>query len=161
MIDAHVHISAVPGEIDARHVMTMPGSGSLLRVTYVCKDMLYRGFISVRDCGGVSGALKQVCAEWLIPGLCLFISGHALSQTGGHGDFRHQYNYLYCSSNFLSGLGRICDGVPACLAVTRDELRREADFIKKNRQWRGSEFYRQIREPLLFPRGNKGDGYGS
>jgi imidazolonepropionase-like amidohydrolase len=130
LIDAHVHISAVPGEMDFRHIMAMPESEALLRMTYVCRDMLYRGFTSVRDCGGAPGALKQSCSEWLVPGPRLFISGHALSQTGGHGDFRHQHDHSHCSSSFVSGLGRVCDGVAACIAVARDELRRGADFIK-------------------------------
>lgn len=130
LIDAHVHISAVPGEMDFRHIMAMPESECLLRMTYVCRDMLYRGFTSVRDCGGAPGALKQACNEWLVVGPRLFISGHAISQTGGHGDFRHSHDYSHCSSDFVSGLGRVCDGVPACLAVARDELRRGADFIK-------------------------------
>lgn len=133
LIDAHVHISAVPGEMDFRHIMAMPESESLLRMTYVCRDMLYRGFTTVRDCGGTPGVLKEACEEWLIPGPRLFISGHALSQTGGHGDFRHRHDHNtphYCSSDFVSGLGRVCDGVPACIAVARDELRSGADFIK-------------------------------
>ncbi|KAF9894805.1 hypothetical protein FE257_004426 [Aspergillus nanangensis] len=130
LIDSHVHISAVPGEMDFRHIMNMPSSESLLRMTYVCREMLYRGFTSVRDCGGAPGALKDACNEWLVPGPRLFISGHALSQTGGHGDFRHRHDHSHCSSGFVSGLGRVCDGVPACIAVARDELRCGADFVK-------------------------------
>lgn len=133
LIDAHVHISAVPGEMDFRHIMAMPESESLLRMSYVCRDMLYRGFTTVRDCGGAPGVLKEACEEWLIPGPRIFISGHALSQTGGHGDFRHRHGHTamnHCSSDFVSGLGRVCDGVPACIAVARDELRSGADFIK-------------------------------
>ncbi|KAL5357121.1 hypothetical protein BJX96DRAFT_181223 [Aspergillus floccosus] len=130
LIDAHVHISAVPGEMDFRHIMDMPESENLLRMTFVCRDMLSRGFTSVRDCGGAPGALKDACHEWLVPGPRLFISGHALSQTGGHGDFRHRHDHSHCSSGFVSGLGRVCDGVPACMAVARDELRCGADFIK-------------------------------
>lgn len=130
LIDSHVHISAVPGELDFRHVVATPSEEAILRMTFVCRDMLSRGFTTVRDCGGAPYALKQACESWLVPGPRLFISGHALSQTGGHGDFRSAHDHTHCSSGFVSGLGRICDGVPECMRVARDELRCGADFIK-------------------------------
>jgi imidazolonepropionase-like amidohydrolase len=130
LIDSHVHISAVPGELDFRHVVATPEQEAILRMTFVCRDMLCRGFTTVRDCGGAPYALKQACDSWLVPGPRLFISGHALSQTGGHGDFRSAHDHSDCASGFVSGLGRVVDGVPECMRVTRDELRRGADFIK-------------------------------
>lgn len=130
LTDAHVHISATPGEIDFNSVMSTPEQQSMLRMTFVCRDMLRRGFTIARDCGGAPYALKQACEEWLIAGPRLFIAGHALSQTGGHGDFRSAHDHRECVSGFVSGLGRVCDGVPECLRVARDELRRGADFIK-------------------------------
>lgn len=130
LIDSHVHISAVPGEVDFRHVVATPEQEAMLRMTFVCRDMLSRGFTTVRDCGGAPYALKQACESWLVPGPRLYISGHALSQTGGHGDFRSAHDHSECVSGFVSGLGRVCDGVPECLRVARDELRCGADFIK-------------------------------
>ncbi|KAF5855390.1 hypothetical protein ETB97_009329 [Aspergillus alliaceus] len=130
LIDSHVHISAVPGEMDFRLVTSTPESIGLLRMVGVVRDMLWRGFTSARDCGGAPSSLKEACEEWLVPGPRLFISGHALSQTGGHGDFRAKHDHHLCTSGFVSGIGRVCDGVPACLAVARDELRSGADFIK-------------------------------
>jgi imidazolonepropionase-like amidohydrolase len=130
LTDAHVHISAVPGEVDFRHVVSTPEQQALVRMTFVCRDMLRRGFTTARDCGGAPYALKQACEEWLILGPRLFIAGHALSQTGGHGDFRSAHDHTECISGFVSGLGRVCDGVPECLRVARDELRCGADFIK-------------------------------
>ena len=130
LIDAHVHIGAAPGESDFGKVMTTPEHQAMLRMTYVCRSMLSRGFTTVRDCGGAPYALKQAVEEWLVPGPRLFLSGHALSQTGGHGDFRSPHDHCDCASGFVSGLGRICDGVPACLATARDEIRRGADFLK-------------------------------
>lgn len=130
LIDAHVHVAATPGESDFGKVMSMPEHVAMLRMTYVCRDILSRGFTTVRDCGGAPYALKQATEEWLVPGPRIFISGHALSQTGGHGDFRNCHDHKDCASGFVSGLGRVCDGVPACLATARDEIRRGADFIK-------------------------------
>ncbi|KAM6524614.1 hypothetical protein FALCPG4_010223 [Fusarium falciforme] len=130
LIDAHVHIAAAPGDSDFSKVMSTPEHVSMLRMTYVCRDILARGFTTVRDCGGAPYALKQATEEWLVPGPRLYISGHALSQTGGHGDFRSCHDHAQCVSGFVSGLGRVCDGVSACLATARDEIRRGADFIK-------------------------------
>ena len=130
LIDSHVHIAAVPGTPDLRQVIATPEQEALLRMTFVCRDMLFRGFTTVRDCGGAPYALKQACESWLAPGPRLFISGHALSQTGGHGDFRSAHDHSNCAGDFVSGLGRLCDGVPECLKAARDELRRGADFIK-------------------------------
>ena len=130
LIDCHVHISAVPGETDLRHIIATPEQESMLRMTFVCRDMLCRGFTTVRDCGGAPYALKQACESWLVPGPRLFISGHALSQTGGHGDFRSAHDHSDCAAGFVSGIGRVCDGVPECMRVARDELRCGADFIK-------------------------------
>lgn len=130
LTDAHVHISAVPGEVDFRHVVSTPEQQALTRMTFVCRDMLRRGFTIARDCGGAPYALKQACEEWLIAGPRLYIAGHALSQTGGHGDFRSAHDHKECVSGFVSGLGRICDGIPECLRVARDELRCGANFIK-------------------------------
>lgn len=60
-----------------------------------------------------------------------FISGHGISQTGGHGDLRtaKDAEFACCGGN-IKGLGRIADGVEQCLHAAREELRQGADFIK-------------------------------
>ena len=42
----------------------------------------------------------------------------------------HQDEDFKCCGGSVPGLGRICDGVPACLEAARDELRKGADFLK-------------------------------
>lgn len=133
LIDAHVHISAVPGDLNLKDTMATPDDLVKFRMVYVCRDMLYRGFTTVRDCGGAPSALRDACAEWLIPGPRLHVAGHALSQTGGHGDFRSAHDHRTdtgCAAGFVNGLGRVADGVPQCLRAARDEIRRGADFLK-------------------------------
>jgi imidazolonepropionase-like amidohydrolase len=130
LIDCHVHINAVPGDLDLRQTMATPEDQIRFRMAYVCQDMLYRGFTTVRDCGGAPLALKDACAEWLIPGPRILIAGHALSQTGGHGDFRNAHDHKDCAGGFVNGLGRVADGVPECLRAGRDEIRCGADFLK-------------------------------
>lgn len=54
----------------------------------VLVGMLRRGFTTVRDCGGADWGLAQAVEEGSIEGPRLLFTGHALSQTGGHGDMR-------------------------------------------------------------------------
>jgi imidazolonepropionase-like amidohydrolase len=95
--------------------------------------MLKRGFTTIRDCGGAGVAMKEALAENLHPGPRLFTCGHAISQTGGHGDLRSAKDAEYdvCSSSgHAHGYGRVADGVDQCLRAAREELRQGADFIK-------------------------------
>ena len=50
--------------------------------------MLMRGFSTVRDLGGADIGLKMALEEGTVPGPRLVICGKALSQTGGHTDYR-------------------------------------------------------------------------
>ena len=67
-----------------------------------------------------------------IAGPRMFISGRALTQTGGHGDFRRRTDgSLPCScGNALHFTTRIADGIDEVRRATRDELRKGADQIK-------------------------------
>ncbi|KAH8772229.1 hypothetical protein F5882DRAFT_410662 [Hyaloscypha sp. PMI_1271] len=130
LIDSHVHISAVPGEKNLRDLFGLDVTVSTIRQPYVCQKMLQRGFTSVRDCGGASLALKEAINDGVIQGPRLFIAGHALTQTGGHGDPRGPHNHDDCCAGTVMALGRLCDGVPECIKAAREELRTGADFIK-------------------------------
>jgi imidazolonepropionase-like amidohydrolase len=135
LIDAHVHVTATPGEIGLKGTYkNISASMNHYRTTFLVKEMLLRGFTTARDCGGADAALKEAIAEWLIPGPRLLISGHALSQTGGHGDQRDAHAdddpTTKCCGGHKPGIGRICDGVTECMAAVRDEMRKGADFIK-------------------------------
>ncbi|KAJ5817824.1 Amidohydrolase 1 [Penicillium robsamsonii] len=130
LIDCHVHIAIVPGEVDLRSYQDMTERMSLLRQPYVLKSMLDRGFTSIRDCGGASLAIKEAVEEGVIPGPRLFIVGHALSQTGGHGDLRGSHDTKLCCGGTVSGISRIVDSPAECYRFAREELRQGADFIK-------------------------------
>lgn len=131
LIDCHVHLATPPGEEGLRDTMTQDPTTSLLRQPFLAHEMLKRGFTSLRDCGGAGLALKESLNEGLHPGPRLFISGHGISQTGGHGDLRSAKDdeYACCGGN-TRGLGRIADGVDQCLHAAREEIRCGADFIK-------------------------------
>ncbi|KAK5119088.1 hypothetical protein LTR62_000299 [Meristemomyces frigidus] len=132
LIDCHVHLATPPGEDGLRDTMAQEPETGLLRQPWLALQMLKRGFTSVRDCGGAGLVLKEALEEGLFPGPRLFISGHGISQTGGHGDLRSakEEGYVCCGGGNVRGLGRVADGVEQCLFAAREELRRGADFIK-------------------------------
>jgi imidazolonepropionase-like amidohydrolase len=98
------------------------------------RGMLKRGFTTVRDAGGAGYALKQAIDTGLTDGPRLFVSGRALSQTGGHGDGRARSDYLndpICSCCVRVGaIARVVDGVDAVRKAVREELQMGADQIK-------------------------------
>ncbi|KAJ4387317.1 hypothetical protein N0V93_007906 [Gnomoniopsis smithogilvyi] len=134
LIDAHVHLTSVPGEADLRSAMSVPSTVSLLRQPFQAQAMLARGYTTVRDCGGASLALKEAIADGVFPGPRLFIAGHALSQTGGHGDRRGAHDQQSaaggCCAGELAGLSVVVDGEPDVLRAAREQLRQGADFLK-------------------------------
>ncbi|KAG9956741.1 amidohydrolase, partial [Aureobasidium melanogenum] len=130
LIDAHVHLMAVPGFEDLSKAFGNPFAVSAFRQPYVCQQMLARGFTSVRDCGGATYALKEAIEDGVFPGPRLFLSVHALSQTGGHADIRGPHDHTECCGGANGDLGRICDGVEDCIKAAREQIRTGADFIK-------------------------------
>ena len=131
LIDCHVHLATPPGENGLKDTLNQDPNTALLRQPYLARQMLKRGFTSVRDCGGAGLAIKEALDEGLFPGPRLFISGHGISQTGGHGDIRGSKDEEFaCCGGNVKGLGRIADGVDQCLHAAREELRQGADFIK-------------------------------
>ncbi|THU97524.1 hypothetical protein K435DRAFT_753992 [Dendrothele bispora CBS 962.96] len=134
LIDCHVHVTAVPGFKTMGELMRLPDQEMNLRVTYVLKEMIHRGFTTVRDTGGASKVLANAIEEGLILGPRLFQCGRALSQTGGHGDFAPALSGAYepgcCGGGTAQPLARVADGVPAVLSAVRGELKAGADFIK-------------------------------
>ncbi|CAI7597892.1 unnamed protein product [Penicillium glandicola] len=135
LIDAHVHITATPGEQGLKNTYkNISQSMNNYRTTYVARKMLERGFTTARDCGGADQGVKNAIAEWLILGPRLLIAGHALSQTGGHGDQRDSHvdddPTTRCCAGHKAGISRLCDGTTECITAVRDEIRKGADFIK-------------------------------
>jgi imidazolonepropionase-like amidohydrolase len=131
LIDCHVHLATPPGEDGLKDTMNQDEKTALLRQPWLAEQILRRGFTTVRDCGGAGLAIKEALNEGLYPGPRLYIAGHGISQTGGHGDLRTAKDAEYqCCGGNTHGLGRIADGVEQCLHAAREELRQGADFIK-------------------------------
>lgn len=129
LIDCHVHLNAVPGEASLTAMKALHTTSISLRSARLAQQMLARGFTSARDCGGTSLAFKEALRDGVVSGPRLFIAGHQLTQTGGHGDIRTSYNETECCGGHVFGSSRLCDGVPECLRVARDELRRGAGNV--------------------------------
>lgn len=130
LIDAHVHV--VAGLADLGRNAALPDSLVTARSFGIMREMLMRGFTTVRDVGGADFGLKQAVEEGHFPTPRLVISGKALSQTGGHADFRGRYDdrEAVLTRHRLGALGRICDGVDQVRRAAREELKGGADFIK-------------------------------
>ena len=130
LIDCHVHVTAVV--VDPSQNAKLPDVTVAYRAARVMKDMLLRGFTTVRDVGGATFALQEAVEQGLVEGPRLVICGKALSQTGGHTDFRGRYDNRPADTQTyrLGSMGRICDGVDECRRAARDEIRQGAQFIK-------------------------------
>ena len=130
LIDCHVHVIAVLASLGEN--ARLPDSLVTARAMHVLRGMLMRGFTTVRDLGGADFGLKTAVAEKLFPSPRLVIAGKALSQTGGHCDFRGRYDDAPAPrSGFrLGALGRICDGVAEIRRAAREEIKGGADYVK-------------------------------
>jgi imidazolonepropionase-like amidohydrolase len=130
LIDAHVHVIATTADL-GRNAM-LPDSLVTARSLAILSGMLRRGFTTVRDLGGCDVGLQQAVEEGAIEGPRLVICGKALSQTGGHTDFRGRYDdrdRTYFGRK-LGSLGRLCDGVDEVRRAAREEIKAGAQFIK-------------------------------
>ncbi|WP_427184887.1 amidohydrolase family protein [Bordetella bronchialis] len=132
MIDCHVHVVASMANLGTN--ARMPAAFATLRAVPILAAMLRRGFTTVRDAGGADYALRRAVDDGLIDGPRLFIAGKALSQTGGHGDFRERIDLsdpdpCPCHRN-LGAIARVVDGVDAVRKAVREEMRAGATHIK-------------------------------
>jgi imidazolonepropionase-like amidohydrolase len=86
LIDAHTHLmfATVPQAV----VLTSDIGFVNVAATKAAREMLMRGFTSVRDLGGPVLGLKRGIDAGLAPGPRIWPSGAFISQSGGHGDFR-------------------------------------------------------------------------
>ncbi|WP_149135827.1 metal-dependent hydrolase family protein [Cupriavidus campinensis] len=130
LIDCHVHVLASLANLGVNAVQ--PNVLVAFRAMPIMRGMLERGFTTVRDAGGADWGLSQAVATGLIPGPRIFPSGKALSQTGGHGDFRPRSDTLEpCSCAFRAGaIARVADGVDAVRLAVREEIQKGATQIK-------------------------------
>jgi imidazolonepropionase-like amidohydrolase len=130
LIDCHVHVVASSANLGANALL--PDSLVAARASKLMNEMLMRGFTTVRDVGGADYGLKQAQEEGLINGPRLIVCGKALSQTGGHTDYRGRYDQRNVDfyAQKLGTLGRVCNGIDEVRRAVREEIKGGAEFIK-------------------------------
>jgi imidazolonepropionase-like amidohydrolase len=131
LIDAHVHVCALDVDLSGQR-RSYPTSLMAYAIGKTIKDTLDQGFTTVRDAGGADWGMKEAVDRGLIPGPRMFVSGHPLSQSGGHGDARTRAeHYAGCDCGAAIGMvSAIADGVDEVRRAVRNQLRRGADQIK-------------------------------
>jgi imidazolonepropionase-like amidohydrolase len=131
LIDAHVHVVAASHDLVA--LALQPPSLVGAEAGRIMRDMLHRGFTTVRDAAGADFGLQEAQARGLYEGPRLFIAGFPISQTGGHADMRPKgvrSREVFCSCAGLGLVGAIADGVGEVRRAVREQVRNGANQIK-------------------------------
>ncbi|HKJ17237.1 MAG TPA: amidohydrolase family protein [Xanthomonadales bacterium] len=132
LIDAHTHIMFE----SVSQVTVLTGDIGFINVAAVkaAKDMLLRGFTSIRDLGGPAFGLKRGIDAGLVPGPRIWPSGAFISQSGGHGDFRLPNDLPARPGDFTYservGGSAIADSPDAVRLRAREQLALGASQIK-------------------------------
>ena len=130
LIDCHVHCLA--SQVHLGRLAHLPNVLAVLRAVPLLRGMLERGFTTVRDAGGADYSLAEATRSGVIEGPRIFPSGRALSQTGGHGDFRERNDVIEpcaCTAK-IGAISRVVDGVDAVRRAVREEIQKGATQIK-------------------------------
>lgn len=126
LIDGHVHVTAPIADLGGTETLSPTYVG--IEGARAMNNMLRRGFTTIRDNGGADFGFALAQEEGLFKGPRLRFCGTAISQTGGHGDFR--VPGVNSRTQCCSSVGRVADGIPAVREAVRDELRKGAHHIK-------------------------------
>lgn len=125
LIDAHFHAYAVA--LDSEPIETSPLSYVALRGQHRLSAALRRGFTTVRDVAGGDRGLGRAVQEGLLVSPRYLYTGAALSQTGGHGDYRIAGDSTCLHDGCTV---QVVDGVEAVRLAARERFRDGAHAIK-------------------------------
>jgi len=132
LIDLHIH--AYTSDMSLQRVDQAGAAHRTAHAVRLLNHALDCGFTAVRDVGGGDWSLWRAVEDGLIRGPRFFYAGRILSMTGGHGDFRPTFfeggDHRFCACGGTNSLSVVADGVDACVAAAREELRRGAHMIK-------------------------------
>ncbi|KAA1188876.1 amidohydrolase family protein [Pseudohalioglobus sediminis] len=134
LIDSHVHFNMmVDGGPAGLESKTWEEIGAY--AVYAAQEWLKNGFTTARDMCGMHHGMRKVIDKGLIAGPRLYLSGGCLSQTSGHGDFRHESSAVGQfdrdkASTINLGITRVADGRPEVLEASRLNFAGGADYLK-------------------------------
>lgn len=133
LIDCHTHLTG-HWDLGRDAILTLPVASFGILGTIGAKQTLEGGFTTVRDVGGYAYsdvAVRDAINNGWIPGPRMYVSGPAITMSGGHGDFN---NYLNPQVKFDAGSNKvgasIADGVDGVRKETREHIRYGVDLIK-------------------------------
>ncbi|HEV7847784.1 MAG TPA: amidohydrolase family protein [Mycetocola sp.] len=125
LLDAHFHAYAIA--LDSEPIEQALLSYVALVGQHRLTDALRRGFTTVRDpAGGDAGLARAIDEGHVLAPRYLFM-GSALSQTGGHGDYRHADSDVCFHGGHTVD---VVDGPDALRVAARERLRSGAHAIK-------------------------------
>lgn len=128
LIDAHFHCNSPTLDIAA--IDRMASSHLAQHARMYMEETLLRGFTTVRDAGGADMGLVRAAEEGLIASPRLYISGKAVSQTGGHGDMRSADWQGICGCGYRGTLSALADGADEVRRAVRGQLRQGVHQVK-------------------------------
>jgi imidazolonepropionase-like amidohydrolase len=127
LIDAHVHITGT-GDPNILKRLKQSVPYTAIQTALNARETIEAGITSLRDAGGqyyIDVAIRDAINAGLIPGPRLFVAGHGLSITGGHGDSRNGWPAE------IEFKGRfVVDSPDEARRVAREQLRDGADHLK-------------------------------
>ncbi|GAA2357202.1 amidohydrolase family protein [Dactylosporangium salmoneum] len=128
-IDCHIHTTVEPSALLTAFVAG-PATVLALRALPVLRDLLDRGFTTVRDLATFAAEpltvyLRDAIADGLITGPRMLVAPHLISARGAHGDIS-----TLLAPEYGREIGVLADGPSAVTRAVREEIRAGADWIK-------------------------------
>jgi len=133
LIDVHMHEALANSTL--KQMQEGDVGAAYIRAGVEAGDILQRGFTSIRDLGGPIFGVKIAIDAGNISGPRIWPSGPMISQTAGHGDFRHINERPISLGGNLHhseeiGACIVADGKDAVLVAVRETLKKGASQIK-------------------------------
>ncbi|MFC5958165.1 amidohydrolase family protein [Streptomyces pratens] len=128
-IDCHIHTTMDPSALLTAFAAD-PATVIALRALPVLRDLLDRGFTTVRDLATFADQpitlyLRDALAQGLITGPRMLVAPHLISARGAHGDLS-----TLLAPEYGREIGVLADGPAAITRAVREEIRASADWIK-------------------------------
>lgn len=132
LVDCHVHVALTGG---GSEMECMRADETAVRGAKNAEEMLYRGFTTVRDAGGLVWGIKHCIDTGYTIGPRIFPSHSGIGQTSGHCDNRPGAASMRTLTGYMSPvmdnkIWILADGANEVLKAARDQLFLGASQIK-------------------------------